>query len=96
MFKKPTPRSFNNMLKRRSTDTTGKNSGIFSNSGAGQKMDKRPKTSPRGPGMSAQSKGDLGALRSAVNVPKKKSGSGNNGKITSGAALRSYADHGEK
>lgn len=96
MFKKPTPRSFNNMLKKRSTSVSGKNSGIFSNSGAGQKMDKSPKTSPRGAGVKPQSKGDRGALKSAVNVPQKKSGSPNNGSITSGARLRSYANHGEK
>lgn len=70
-MKKSTPRTFTG-LARSGHSKPAKNSGIFSNSGAGQKKDALPKTSPCGEGGPRQSKADVMALRKAVRVPKKK------------------------
>ena len=91
--KKSTPRTFTG-LARSGHKRNARNSGMFSNSGAGQKNDALPKVSPQGPGTRNGSKADVTCLKKAVHVPQKKNISGS-GK--SASKVQTYAlNHGEK
>ena len=94
MVKQTSPRTFTN-IARKSPNHKPQNSGIFSKSGAGQKLDGTPKPSPsKGPVETRQSAGVM-SLRKAVSVPKKKTSMPKTGK--SAQKVAQYAiRHGEK
>ena len=86
-MKTSNPRTFTG-LARSGHKRAGVNSGILSDSGAGQKMDKVKPS----PGIAAA---DRGALKSALNVPAKKtvSGKGKNhaGRVAEGKRVQKQA-----
>ena len=94
MPKQSSPRTFTSLARRGNKGAAGANSGIFSGGSSGrQKLDPPSRSSPLN---EPNEDGDRGALKYAVTVPQKKSGSTSNG-LTDPNALRRYAvDHGEK
>lgn len=94
MVKQTKPRTFSG-LARNGSNHTPENSGIFSKSGAGQKMDGLPKPSPSSGPVEARKKGGVASLTYAINVPTKKTSMPKSGKDAS--TIADYAlNHGEK
>ena len=93
-MKQSTPRTFT-APARKSPNQKAVNSGIFSNSGKGQKMDGLPRPSPSSGPVEGRKKADVMSLRKACKVPQKKSLPKSGAKDAS--SVQKYAlKHGEK